>query len=129
MPNRASDWLSQADRDLAQANASAMGGFHDWACFAAHQSAEKAVKSVHLRLGQEAWGHSIGRLLAELPAGIAIPTDLVDRARVLDTFYIPPRYPDSHPEGPPWEHYGPLQSREAIEHARAIVDFAHSQVA
>lgn len=55
--------------------------------------------------------------------------DLVDRARVLDTFYIPPRYPDSHPEGPPWEHYGPLQSREAIDHARAILVFAHAQVA
>ncbi|MFN8422191.1 MAG: HEPN domain-containing protein [Anaerolineae bacterium] len=129
MPNRASDWLSQADRDLAQAIASATGGFHDWACFAAHQSAEKAVKSVHLRLGQEAWGHSIGRLLAELPPEIIVPKDLVDRARVLDTFYIPPRYPDSHPEGPPWEHYGPLQSREAIDHARAILVFAHAQVA
>jgi HEPN domain-containing protein len=31
-----------------------------------------------------------------------------ERGRVLDTFYIPSRYPNSHPEGAPFEHYGPL---------------------
>ncbi len=34
MPNRALDWLRQADR-------------HEWACFAAQQAAEKVVKALH----------------------------------------------------------------------------------
>jgi len=49
--------------------------------------------------------------------------------RDLDTFYIPPRYPNSHPEGAPFEHYGPLQSGEAITYAREITDFVRSQMA
>ncbi len=36
----------QAERDLDQARASQVEGRHEWACFAAQQSAEKAVKSV-----------------------------------------------------------------------------------
>jgi HEPN domain-containing protein len=43
--------------------------------------------------------------------------------------YMPPRYPNSHPEGAPFEHYGPLQSDEATRYAREIIDFASSQTA
>ncbi|MCA9751995.1 MAG: HEPN domain-containing protein [Gemmatimonadetes bacterium] len=57
------------------------------------------------------------------------PIDLIDRARVLDNFYVPARYPNGHPEGPPFEHFGPRQGREAIEHAGAILEFARSQMA
>jgi HEPN domain-containing protein len=61
MPTRASDWFNQAVRDLEQAEDSRIAGRHEWACFAAHQSAEKAVKALHLHLGQEAWGHVVAR--------------------------------------------------------------------
>ena len=67
MTNRATDWLAQAERDLEQARDSQGAGRHEWACFAAQQSAEKATKALHLALGQEAWGHVIARLLRELP--------------------------------------------------------------
>lgn len=129
MPNRAPDWLTQALRDLEQAEESRAAGRHEWACFAAQQAAEKAVKALHLHLGQEAWGHVIARLLVELPASIDVSKDLVEKGRVLDNFYIPPRYPNSHPEGAPFEHYGPLQSEEAICYAREITDFVRSQMA
>src|SRR4051794_22831162 len=100
MADRAPDWLTQAERDLEQAGESRAAGRHEWACFASHQAAEKAVKALHLRLGQDAWGHVIARLLQELPA--QVPSELIDRARVLDGFYIPTRYPNSHPEGAPF---------------------------
>jgi HEPN domain-containing protein len=128
MPNRWSDWFRQAERDLEQARASRAEGRHEWACFASHQAAEKAVKALHLRLGQEAWGHVVARLLAELPENVR-PDDLVERARSLDNFYIPSRYPNGHPEGAPFEHYGPLQSEQAIEHADQIIEFVRTQVA
>lgn len=127
MADRSRDWLAQAHRDLDQAEDSRAAGRHEWACFAAHQSAEKAAKALHLSLGQEAWGHVVARLLEELP--VDVPSELVERGRVLDTFYIPARYPNSHPEGAPFEHYGPLQSEEAIGHARAIVAFVDPQMA
>jgi HEPN domain-containing protein len=127
MPNRAGDWFAQAERDLEQAQASRRDGRHEWACFAAHQAAEKAVKALHLSLGQEAWGHMIGRLLLELPD--PAPDGLVDKGRVLDAGYVPTRYPNGHPEGPPFEHYGDLQSREAIRYADEIIEFVRGQMA
>ena len=129
MTNRARDWLAQAERDLDQAEDSRRAGRHEWACFAAQQAAEKAVKALHLSLGQEAWGHMIAKLLRELPAEVKVPEEIVEKGRVLDNFYIPARYPNSHPEGAPFEHYGPLQSEEAIQYAREIIEFARSQMA
>ena len=126
---RSQDWLSQATRDLEQAEDSQRAGRHEWACFAAQQAAEKAVKALHLHLGQEAWGHVVAVLLRDLPASVRAPEDLIDRARVLDNFYIPSRYPNSHDEGAPFEHYGAIQSEDAIRHARAILEFTHSQMA
>jgi HEPN domain-containing protein len=54
MSNRASDWFAQAVRDLEQARESEQAERHEWACFAAQQAAEKAVKALHLARGQEA---------------------------------------------------------------------------
>ena len=53
----------------------------------------------------------------------------MDKARVLDTGYVPTRYPNGHAEGAPFEHYGDLQSREAIQYAREILDFVRVQMA
>jgi len=129
MANRSQDWFNQAVRDLEQAEDSARAGRHEWACFAAQQAAEKAVKALHLHFGQESWGHVVAQLLRELPASVMVPPNLVEKGRVLDNFYIPTRYANSHPAGAPYEHYGPLQSREAIQHARGIIEFVRLQMA
>ncbi|MBI4232814.1 MAG: HEPN domain-containing protein [Chloroflexi bacterium] len=129
MTNRAHDWLKQALRDLEQARASRRSGRHEWACFAAQQAAEKAVKALHLHLGQEAWGYVIAQLLHELPGETDVPSDLVEKGRVLDNFYIPARYPNSHPAGAPFEHYGPLQSQQAVRYARETIDFVCAKMA
>jgi len=100
MPERSKDWLNQAERDLEQARASMRDGRHEWACFAAQQAAEKAAKGLHLAKGQEAWGHVVAT-----------------------------RYVNGHPAGAPFEHYGPLQSQQAIDYAGEILKFARSQVA
>jgi HEPN domain-containing protein len=102
-------------------------GRHEWACFAAQQAAEKAVKALHLALGEEDWGHVVARLLTELPQ--EVPTSLVEKAKVLDAYYIPTRYPSGHPAGAPHEHYGTLQSTTAVDYAREIVDFVRSRLA
>ena len=60
---------------------------------------------------------------------MTLPHDLIDKARVLDNFYIPARYPNSHPQGAPFEHYGPLQSETAVTYAREIIDFTRAQMA
>ncbi len=127
MSDRSKDWLLQAERDLEQAKSSQAEGRHEWACFAAQQSAEKAVKALHLFLGQEAWGHVVAKLIEELPIGFS--ENLVDKAKVLDNFYVPTRYANGHPEGAPFEHYGKLQSGDAIRYAGEILEFVRSKMA
>lgn len=129
MSNRDQDWFRQACRDLEQARDSAAAGRHEWACFAAQQAGEKAVKALHLNRGQEAWGHVISYLLRQLPAVIAVADELVDRGRVLDSYYIGTRYANGHPEGPPFEHYGNLQSTEAICYADELIAFVRQHLA
>ena len=129
MANRAADWLNQAQRDYQHAIDSHERRDHEWACFAAQQAAEKAVKALHLSIGQDAWGHAIAKILKELPAEVSVPAGLVNKAMVLDNFYIPSRYPDSHPEGAPFEHYGELQSKETIAYAGEIIAFVRSKMA
>lgn len=127
MANRAGDWLRQAQRDLEQAVDSRSAQRHEWACFAAQQAAEKAVKAAHLWLGQEAWGHVVAHLLAQLPGEVS--ADLIDKAKVLDNFYVATRNANGHPAGAPFEHYGRLQSEQAIRYAGEIIDFARAQMA
>jgi len=55
------------------------------------------VKGLHLYFGQEAWGHVIAQFSSELPEGVDIPPELCNKARVLDKFYFPTRYPNGHP--------------------------------
>ena len=129
MPNREQDWIKQALRDLEQAKDCRAAERHEWACFIAQQAAEKAAKALHLHHAQEAWGHVVAKLLSELPGDCSCSEELLDKARALDSFYIAPRYPNSHAEGPPYEHYGKLQSEEAIRYARQIIDFVRSQMA
>jgi HEPN domain-containing protein len=129
VPDRSGDWLRQSFRDMEQANDSRSADRHEWACFAAQQAAEKAVKALHLHLGQEAWGHVVRKLIEELPPLVAVPTSLLDKARVLDSFYLPTRYANGHPEGSPFEHYGSLQSEEAIKYAGEVIEFCRSQMA
>jgi HEPN domain-containing protein len=128
MPNRAKDWFAQAERDLAQARDSRAAGRHEWACFASQQAAEKALKALHLACNQEAWGHVVAQLLAELP-GIAVPAQLADKAKVLDNFYVATRYANGHPAGAPFEHYGRIQSDQAIQYAGEIIEFARLEMA
>jgi HEPN domain-containing protein len=126
MANRSRDWFAQAERDLEHGRHARRDGSHEWSCFAGQQAAEKAVKALHLALGQEAWGHTISQLLAQLPIDAGF---LVDKGRVLDNYYVATRYANGHPDGAPFEHYGPLQSEAAIAYAAEIVEFVRARLA
>jgi HEPN domain-containing protein len=39
------------------------------------------------------------------------------------------RYPNGHPEGPPFEHYGEIQSGEALRYAGEILAFVRAEMA
>jgi len=123
MVSRARDWLAQAQRDLEHAHHDLAEGYHEWACFSAQQAAEKALKATYQHLGGEAWGHSVKRLLEELPLEAGVTSDLVNYGRILDRFYIPTRYPNGFDYGKPADYYTETDSQQAIGCAEAILRF------
>jgi HEPN domain-containing protein len=122
MASRSDDWLRQGKRDLDHAGRARDDGDHEWACFAAHQAAEKALKAVYQARGQEAWGHTVSELLASL-SGDPEQGRLVDRGKALDKHYIPTRYPNGFPSGAPMDFYTLDDANKAIENAAAIIGF------
>ena len=71
----------------------------------------------------------VARLLLDLPTTVPVSEGLLDKARVLDSFYVPTRYPNGHAAGSPGENYGGLQSEEGIRYAREILEFVRPQMA
>ncbi|WP_460039403.1 HEPN domain-containing protein [Thermaerobacter litoralis] len=71
-------------------------GDYAWACFAAHQAAEAALKALHLFKGQVAWGHSVRVLLENLPYTARPSRGFIESVSLLDRLFIPTRYPEAH---------------------------------
>jgi HEPN domain-containing protein len=129
MSNRYPDWFRQAEADLTHARNSLEKGDFEWSCFASHQSAEKAIKAVFLKLGMDAWGHTLTVLIGNLPKTADLPSEiLVNHARVLDKFYIPTRYPNGFESGAPTDFYTSEEAQNAISRAEEILEFCRHQI-
>ena len=120
---RSRDRWVQAQSDLIHARHSQEAGDFDWACFAAHQGAEKAVKAVFQKRNLEARGHAVSLLLGNLPEIIAVPEDIIDAGKSLDKLYIPTRYPNGLEQGAPTEFYTRREAKEAIDFGQRVLDF------
>lgn len=123
MVERSRDWIEQAERDLVNARYELKGGFNEWACFISQQAAEKAVKAVFQKLGAEAFGHSVSGLMEKLPQNVRPRRALMNAARELDKAYIPTRYPNAHPEGPPFKAYTSSEARRLTGLAGKVVKY------
>lgn len=129
MASRSDDWLRQGRRDLDHARRAHAGEDHEWACFAAHQGAEKALKAVFQARGEEAWGHTVSELLTALLGNRSPADPLLLRAKALDKHYIPTRYPNGFPSGAPMDYYTQEDSAKAIDDAEAIIRFCEGLLA
>lgn len=129
MSNRYTDWFRQAEADLRHARNALEDGDYEWSCFAAHQSAEKALKAVFLKQGMDAWGHTVTVLIGNLPESVESPSGaLVDFARILDKYYIPTRYPNGFDSGAPTDFYTAVEAQSAVHQAEAILEFCRHQI-
>lgn len=123
MPERSKDWIKQAQRDLDSARSQMKDGFFEWACFIAQQAAEKAAKAVYQKMGAEVWGHSVSDLLKGLQEKLDISNELMDKARRVDRFYIPARYPNSWASGIPGDYINEKDAEDAISDSEKIIQF------
>lgn len=115
--------MEQAKGDLEHARKSVPIGDFDWACFAAQQAAEKAVKALHLSRGAVVWGHSVRDALDALPQDTRVPEELKEAALRLDRFYIAPRCPDAYPAGPSRRYYTQADGQQAVADAQKVVSW------
>ena len=126
MSERSRDWFRQAEHDLAKARLDRQWHYFEWACFTAHQAAEKAVKAVYYARHGEARGHGVRELLTSL--GLPIKETLLGLAASLDRFYIPTRYPNGLPAGAPHNYFSQDDTDQAIEAAEAILVWCQSDL-
>ncbi len=116
-------WRQAADEARRGAEVQTSAGLYNWACFLTEQAAQLAVKGLLHGIGAGAWGHdlvSLGRALSET-VGETIPDQIAAALRRLSRHYIPARYPDAHPSGPPGAYYGQEDADQAIEDLQAIL--------
>jgi HEPN domain-containing protein len=74
MSERVAARIRQAEHDLKHAHDSFETGIFDWACYAASQAAEKALKAGLLSLGADAvWVHNLVSLLDRIEKEGGIP--------------------------------------------------------
>ncbi|MBN1307700.1 MAG: HEPN domain-containing protein [Chitinispirillaceae bacterium] len=128
MTKRVEDWMRQANKDYRHAERSMEQNDFEWACFAAQQAAEKALKALLLSLHADFWGHSLLKMLKSLPEGHSASEALLHHAVDLDKVYIPARYPDSFDAGSPMDFFSEHDARDALLSAKELISYAKNAI-
>jgi HEPN domain-containing protein len=111
----AAKWFAQAEYDLRAAQTNADNALYAYACFIAQQAAEKALKAFLYGQGERpVLGHSVATLCGRAAKSRKEFSALAQKARRLDRFYIPTRYPNGLPDGIPAESYDASDAQDAI---------------
>lgn len=121
--NRWKDWYEQGKRDFEKAELDLKNSYYEWCCFTSQQSAEKVIKALGLRLGITLWGHSLNEMLKIISERVEISKEIFDKGKLLDLFYIPPRYPNGFASGKPADYFTEKNAKEAIDAANSIIKF------
>lgn len=121
--NRWKDWFEQGKRDLERAQLDIQYQYYEWACFSSQQSAEKVLKALALKLGLNILGYSLTEIINILSKHIEFPADIKDKAKLLDIYYIPTRYPNGFSSGKPADYFTEKQAKEAVNAASDIIRF------
>jgi len=126
--NRWKDWYDQGKRDMEKAKMDLEHQFYEWTCFTSQQASEKVIKALALKNGLNLWGHSLNEMLKILSSSTELPADIIEKGKLLDLYYIPPRYPNGFPAGKPADYFTNKQAKEAIDAADSIIRFCESHL-
>lgn len=118
-------WLKMAEEDLLWAKASLREEILRGACFAAQQSAEKALKAFLLSNDQAL--PKIHDLVALDESCIRLDNEfegLIEACNLLSPFYLSTRYPDVAQ----FEEYTTEMTKTAIDQAEKIINLVKQKV-
>jgi HEPN domain-containing protein len=114
-------WLDEARADLRHAEGSVGLGDYSWACFAAQQAAEKALKALLMHLeGEYPRGYDLVALYSRVRRHVDLGLSATMLAR-LSAYYTQARYPNAGLERPSREITREM-AEEAVEAARRVID-------
>lgn len=123
-------WLSQAQVDLRWTRHLAEEGAHYLACFLAQQVAEKALKAFLYAQGEEiVLGHSVERLCKAAAQYEETFREKAQSWSILDSYYVPARYPNGIPDGIPADVFTEKAAADAVEFAGEAVEFVGALLA
>jgi HEPN domain-containing protein len=117
-------WLETAREDWEAAGSLLESGKYSHACFFAQQSGEKAVKALWFALEEDPWGHSIQKLVMEIPELQARDwlQPVLEEAALLDRYYIPTRYPNGLPDLTPGKVYFQKDAELCLRQANVVLE-------
>lgn len=123
------DWLEEALDDYFAARDLYNLRRYSKAAFFSHQACEKALKALLIKRAKRySPVHSVLKLMEEVKRVIDVPEELVWKAQYLDRFFIPTRYPNAWPSGPPHKHYTQEDAERALEYAGEVLEFVKRKI-
>ena len=91
------DWLEEACEDLRHARDAYKSKSYNWACFAAQQAAEKALKALIIGLlkRRPPHLHDLTMLYEEVGEILRFPEEVEQELGELSAYYVVARYPNA----------------------------------
>jgi HEPN domain-containing protein len=121
--------LRQAANDREMTELLLREGFFAQAGFNAHQVSEKALQAMACYRGDRyVFGHSPTELVADLESTCPRLSEYRELAAILDSYYVPTRYPNALPGSVPFEVYGRRQAEDAVAVVGALMETARSLI-
>lgn len=115
-------WLDQAKTDLQWTQHLFKEGAYYLVCFLAQQTAEKALKAFLYAQGEEiVLGHSVRQLTLRVSEYETDFKEPVEDWGILDSYYIPTRYPNGLPDDIPARVYNQDSAKKALALAEEAV--------
>lgn len=123
-------WLKTAEEDLGAARGLRSLKKYSHACFLAQQCGEKALKALWYERGHDPWGHSVQKLIVDIPDRAAKQNlrRQLEAGVLLDRYYIPTRYPNGLPDLTPGVVYLKRDADLCIRCAREILTSVKSLI-
>jgi HEPN domain-containing protein len=120
-------WLEQAKIDLEWAQHLNEQGAYYLVCFLSQQVGEKSLKAFLYAQGEElVIGHSVRQLCSRAGKYSKPFKDHLDEWAVLDSYYIPTRYPNGLPDDIPARVYNQLAGNTALSLAESVFSQVNS---
>lgn len=122
-------WLEQADEDLITANYLMEKERYYMVCFLSQQIAEKSLKAYLYFKGEElVIGHSVQELCEWAERLDGDFGEIKERIAILDSYYVPTRYPNSLPSSIPAKVFRRVPAEESLKLAKEVNELVKNKM-